>query len=71
MAVAAAGRAHAAAVQSDDLMHDRKAEPQTTMSARVVALLERLEYVRQQMRADSRPVVANSDARVPVRLLEG
>src|SRR5207237_1339431 len=64
MAVAAAARAHAAAVQSDNLMHDRKAEPQTTMSARVGALLERLEYMRQQMRTDSRSVVANSDARL-------
>jgi hypothetical protein len=50
---------HAAVVQLDDVMHDRKAQPEAAMATRFFRLMEWFEHMRQQIGTDPRSRVAD------------
>src|SRR5438128_3708762 len=61
--LARALRAHGAAVKLDDVLHQREAEPEAAVRARAraVALAERLEDVRNELRRDPDARVGDDD----------
>src|SRR5688572_6893458 len=71
-AFALAGRVNGAAMHFDDVTDDRQPEPQTTCLARRsgVRLTESLEDVREELRSNTDPRIADGDLHVRVDAFE-
>ena len=69
--LAVALRSYRAAVQLDQVAHDREPQAEAAMAARrVVGLAETLEDMRQEIRADAQAVIADPDLCVAAGALQ-